>query len=124
TATSWNSPLVKRQHDLIEREVGLRADEAQYLPRMFLQWRSAPSAGCRFASPVFAKTLHPPNRGTDADLELLRRPTSRSSSFDKVNDAQSQLTRIWSMHWLALRRINALDSLFRRVLGIPIHSDR
>jgi hypothetical protein len=28
------------------------------------------------------------------------------------------------MHWLALRRINALDSLFRGVLGIPIHSGR
>jgi hypothetical protein len=28
------------------------------------------------------------------------------------------------MHWLALRQINALDSLFRCVLGIPIHSSR
>jgi hypothetical protein len=25
------------------------------------------------------------------------------------------------MHWLALRRINALDSLIRCVLGIPEH---
>jgi hypothetical protein len=28
------------------------------------------------------------------------------------------------MHWPALRRINALDSLLRGVLGIPIHSGR
>ena len=28
------------------------------------------------------------------------------------------------MHWPALRRINALDSHLRRVLGIPIHCGR
>jgi hypothetical protein len=28
------------------------------------------------------------------------------------------------MHWAALRRINALDSHLRRVLGIPIHCGR
>ena len=28
------------------------------------------------------------------------------------------------MHWPALRRINALDSHFRRVLGIPIYCGR
>src|SRR5216683_956868 len=57
------------------------------------------------------KALHPPDRRTDADLELYRGPTSRSSSFHEGYNARSQLTRIRSMHWLALRRINALDSL-------------
>src|SRR3974390_2880749 len=94
------------------------------LPRMLLQGRSSPSARHRFVSPVFAKALHPPDRRTGADLELFRGPTSRSSSFHEVYDARSQLTRIRSMHWLALRRINALDSLFRCVLGIPVHSGR
>jgi hypothetical protein len=28
------------------------------------------------------------------------------------------------MHWSTLRRINALDSLLQRGLGIPIHSGR
>jgi hypothetical protein len=52
------------------------------------------------------------------------RSTSGSSSFHEVNNAHSQLTRIRSMHWQALRRINALDSLLRADLGIPIHSGR
>src|SRR3974390_708859 len=122
--TSWDSPLVKRRNNLIECKIALRADECENLPRMLLQGRSTPSARNRFVSPVFAKPLHPPDRRTGADLELFRRPTSRSSSFHEVYDARSQLTRIRSMHWLALRRINALDSLFRCVLGIPIHSGR
>jgi hypothetical protein len=60
----------------------------------------------------------------NTNLELFCGPTSRSFSFHEVYDARSQLTRIRSMHWLALRRINALDSLIRCVLGIPIHSSR
>ena len=122
--TSWDLPLVKRRNNLIECKIALRADECENLPRMLLQGRSTPSARHRFVSPVFAKALHPPDRRTGADLELFRRPTSRSSSFHEVYDARSQLTRIRSMHWLALRRINALDSLFRCVLGIPIYSGR
>ncbi len=122
--TSWDSPLVKRRNNLIERKIPLRADECENLPRVLLQGRSTPSARHRFASPIFAKMLHPPDRRTDADLELFRGPTSRSSSFHEGYDARSQLTRIRSMHWLALRRINALDSLFRHALGIPIHSGR
>src|ERR1700693_1857633 len=61
---------------------------------------------------------------TDADIKLFGRLPSGSSSFHKVDDARSQLPRIRSMHWPALRRINALDSHLRRVLGIPIHAGR
>ena len=46
---------------------------------------------------------HPTDRRTDTDLELVGRPTSRSSSFHEVNDVESQLTRIRSMHRPALR---------------------
>ncbi len=117
--TSWDSPLVKRRNNLIERKIALRADECENLPRMLLQGRSTPSARHRFVSPVFAKALHPPDRRTGADLELFRRPTSRSSSFHEVYDARSQLTRIRSMHWLALRRINALELPLPVRLGNP-----
>ena len=51
-------------------------------------------------------------------------PFAVTPSFHEVNDAHSQLTRIRSMYWPALRRINALDSLLRGLLGIPIHSSR
>jgi hypothetical protein len=51
-------------------------------------------------------------------------PRRDPSSFHEGNDAHSQLTRIRSMHLPPLRRINALDSLSRGVLGIPIHSSR
>ena len=117
--TSWDLPLVKRRNNLIECKIALRADECENLPRMLLQARSTPSARHRFVSPVFAKALHPPDRRTGADLELFRRPTSRSSSFHEVYDARSQLTRIRSMHWLALRRINALELPLPVRLGNP-----
>jgi len=113
---------MKRRNHLIEREVPSRADQGEDLRRIFLQWRSASSAPHGFAGSIIAKALHPANRRTGANLELFGRVTSRCSSFHEVNDAHSQLHRIRSMHWQAPRRINALDSLIRGVLGIPIHS--
>src|SRR5712691_10452522 len=85
---------------------------------------NSPWTGYWLAGPVIAKALHPPDRGTDADLELFGCFTSGSSSFHEANNTHSQLTRIRSMHWATLRRINALDSLLRLALGIPIHSGR
>jgi hypothetical protein len=126
-AAPWDSPLVKRRNDLIQREVRLLADKGEDLPRVLLQGRSTPSTGHGFGSPVFTKALHPPDRRTDADIKLFGRLPSRSSFFHEVDDAHSQLTRIRSMHWPALRRINALDSQdshLRHVLGIPIHCCR
>src|ERR1700730_8373477 len=123
-SAAWDSPLVKRRNDLIQREVRYLADEGEDLPRVLLQWRSTPSTGHGFESPVFTKALHPPDRRTDADIKLFGRLTSGSSFFHEIDDARSQLTRIRSMHWAALRRINALDSHLRRVLGIPIHCGR
>src|ERR1700680_3361917 len=123
-AAAWDTPLVKRRNDLIQREVRLLADEREDLPRVLLQWRSTPSTGHGFGSAVFTKALHPPDRRTDADIKLFCRLPSGCSFFHKVDDARSQLTRIRSMHWPALRRINALDSHLRGVLGIPIHCGR
>src|SRR3974377_1598957 len=51
-------------------------------------------------------------------------PRREPISLHETNDAYSQLPRIRSMDWPALRRINALDSLLRGTLGIPIHSGR
>jgi len=121
-SASWDSPLVQRRNNLTQREVLLLTDEGENPLRVLLQWRSAPSTGYGLAGPVVTKALHPSDRRTDADIELFGRLTSGSSSFHKANDSHSQLTRIWSMHWSTLRRINALDSLFQRALGIPIHS--
>src|ERR1700680_3952172 len=123
-AAAWDSPLVKRRNNLIQREVRYLADEGENLPRVLLQWRSTPPTGHGFGSPVFTKALHPPDRRTDADIKLFGRLPSGSSFFHEVDDARSQLTRIRSMHWPALRRINALDSHLRGVLGIPIHCGR
>jgi len=121
---SWDSPLVQSRNNLTQREVRLLTDECENPLRVLLQWRSTPSTGHWFGSPVVAKALQPPDRGTDADIELFGCFTSGSSSFHEANDSHSQLTRIWSMHWSTLRRINALDSLIQRALGIPIHSGR
>src|SRR5260370_32459925 len=121
---SWDSPLVQSRNNLTQREVPLLTDEGENPMRVLLQWRSTPSTGYWLAGPVVAKALHPPDRGTDADVELLGCFTSGSSSFHEANDSHAQLTRILTMHWATLRRINALDSLLRRALGIPIHSGR
>src|SRR5204863_7317018 len=107
-----------------QREIGMRADQGADLLRIPLQRRSAPPTRHCFASPIFAKALHPADCRTGADLKLFGGFTSRSSCLHEVNYANPQLTRIRSPHWLALWRINALDSLNRRSLGIPIHSGR
>src|SRR5436190_23137234 len=60
-AAAWDSPLVKRRNDLIQREVRFLADKGEDLPRVLLQWGSTPSTGHGFGSPVFTKALHPPN---------------------------------------------------------------
>src|SRR5262249_42727888 len=83
-----------------------------------------PSTPHWFASPVLAKALHPADCRTGTDLKLFGRFASRSSRLHEVNYANPQLTRIRSPHCLALWRINALESLIRRSLGIPIHSGR
>jgi hypothetical protein len=67
-AAPWDSPLVKRLNDLIQREVRFLADEGENLPRVLLQWRSTPATGHGFGSPVFTKALHPPDRRTDAHI--------------------------------------------------------
>src|SRR5437660_10782756 len=123
-AAAWDTPLVKRRNDLIQREVRFLADKGEDLPGVLLQWGSTPSTGHGFESAVFTKALHPPDRMTDADLKLFGRLPSGSSFFHEVDHARSQLTRIRSMHWPALRPINALDSHLPRVLGIPIHCGR
>jgi hypothetical protein len=110
--------------DLIQCQVRLLADQGEDLLRILLQGGSAPATGHWFANPIFAKALHPADRRTGTDLELFGRLTSRSSCFNKVNYAYSQLTRVRSAHCPALRGINALDSLLRGPLGIPIHSGR
>ena len=56
----------------------------------------------RFASPVLAKALHPPDRGTDAGVELFSRFTAGTPCFNKTDDPPSQFTRIRSTDRLTL----------------------
>jgi hypothetical protein len=115
---------VQYQDNLIQYEVWSLAVERKDLLGVLLQWRSASAARHRFASAVLAKALHPPDRGTDADVELFSRFTPGTSCFDKIDDPPSKFTRIRSTHWLIPPRINALDSLTSCDLGIPIHPGR
>jgi len=123
-AAPWDSPLVQRGNDLPQREVPLLPDEGEDLLRVLFQWRRTSSTGHWLGSSVVMKPLHPPDRGTDADVVLFGCFTSGCSSFHEANDSDSQLTRIGSTHRPALQRINALDSLIFRNLGIPIQSGR
>src|ERR1700681_3438911 len=117
-----HSPLSQRQDHLIQREVRLVMNEGEDPLRVLLQWRCTPSTRHWLGSPVIAEALHPSDRGTDADVELVGCLTSGRSSFHEPNDSHSQFTRIRSTHWPILQRINALDSHLQRALGIPIHS--
>src|SRR6516164_203795 len=118
-ATRRDPPLTKYRNELVQSKVPLLADKGENLPRILLQRGRAPSTGHRFARPIFAKTLQPADCRTRADLKVFGSVTSGSSSFHKLNHANSQVPRIRSPH---LQRINALDSLGWRALGIPIHS--
>src|SRR6266498_2994533 len=120
-AACCNSLLAQRRNDLTQCVVRLLPDEGEDSLGVLLQRRSTPATGHWRTHPVIAKALHPPDRGTDADVVLFGRFTSGPSSFHEANNSHSQLTRIRSMHCLTLRRINALDSLLRPHLGIPIH---
>ena len=85
-AAHWDAPFVQCRSDLIQREVGMRADRAQIAPNP-LQRRSAPSTRHWSASPILAKALHPADCRTGADLKLFGRFTSRSSCLHEVNYA-------------------------------------
>jgi hypothetical protein len=115
---SLGSPLMQRRNNPVQREVRLLADEGEDLARMLLQWRVFPPRG------MGSEVLSSRKRCTHRIAELIL--TSNCSTVSvgilllpRVNDAHSQLTRIRSMHWPGLRRINAFDSLLPRILGIP-----
>src|SRR5262245_18847237 len=58
-AACWDSPLVQRRNDLIQREVTLLTDEGEDPPGMLLQWRNTPATRHWLAHSVIAKALHP-----------------------------------------------------------------
>src|SRR6516225_3184535 len=121
-AARRDTSLAQYRNELVQSKVPLLTDKGENLPRILFQRGRAPSTAHRFARPIFAKALQPADCGTRADLKAFGSVTSGSSSFHKLNHANSQVPRIRSPHWSALQRINALDSLGWRALGIPIHS--
>src|SRR6201997_931848 len=121
-AARRDPPLAKYRNELVQGKIPLLADKGENPLRILLQRGRAPSTGHRFARPIFAKALQPADSGTRADLKVFGSVTSGSSCFHKLDHANSQVPRIRSPHWSALKRINALDSLSRRALEIPIHS--
>src|SRR5712672_1103520 len=86
TSACRDSPLSQRQDHLIQREVRLLTNEGENPLRVLLQWRCTPAAGHGLGSPVVVEALHPPDRGADADVELVSRLTSGRSSFHEPND--------------------------------------
>src|SRR6202011_1359361 len=76
-----DSPLLQRQDHLIQDEVRLLTNESEDALRVLLQWRGTPSTRHWLGSPVVKEALHPPDRGTDADVELVCRLTPGPSSL-------------------------------------------
>ena len=74
-AAAWDSPLVKRRNDLIQREVRYLADEGEDLPRVLLQWRGIPPLGMGSKVPFSRK------RCTHRIAELT--PTSNCSAASR-----------------------------------------
>src|SRR5215471_15195018 len=90
-AARRDTPLTQNRNELIQRQVPLLADHGEDLLRIFLQRGRAPSTGHRFARSVFAKALHPADRGTRADLKVFGSLTSGGPCFYKLNHASSQV---------------------------------
>jgi hypothetical protein len=103
-AARRDTSLTQYRNELCK--IPLLADKVENLLRMLLQRGCAASTGHRFGRPIFAKALQPADRGTRADLEVFGSIPSRSSCFDELDHANSQIPRIRSPHWPAPRRIN------------------
>src|SRR3979411_3169161 len=92
-AARGNTSPMQYRDDLIQCQVWLLTDQHQGLLPTVLPGGRAPSTGHWFASPIFAKALHPADRRTGADLELFGRLTSRYYWLNKVQQANYHLTR-------------------------------
>jgi hypothetical protein len=108
----------RRSHPV---EVCSLAAERKDLLGVLLHRRTASAARQPVRESRPRKTVRPPDRGTDADVELFSRFTAGICRSDKAQP--SRLTRIWSRH-----RQSSANQCVRlanpRVLGIPIHWGR
>jgi hypothetical protein len=93
-----DAPLTQNPNHLIQSQIRLLRDQSEDSLRVLLQGRNAPSARHRLRPAVVAKVLKPPDRRTNADVELLGCLSSRSACFHEINNPHSQRARIGSPH--------------------------
>jgi len=115
-----NSPLVQHRNDLIQREVRLLTDEGEYRCEYFSNGEILPPRASAWKS-RHREALHPPDCRTDAHVETARLPSRRDAPSSTKRMTRTLSSPGYGPCLVNLRRINALDSLLRRALGIPIH---
>ena len=91
-AATRNPPLAHRRNKLIQRSVGLLANESEDALGMVLQDRTATPALLRYTHAIIAPTLQPFDRSAGADLKAFGRLTSRRSRLHRFDNSFTQVT--------------------------------
>src|ERR1700745_958156 len=107
-AATRNPPLAHRRNKLIQRSVGLLANESEDALGMVLQDRTATPARLRYTHAMIAPTLQPFDRSAGTDLKAFGRLTSRRSRLHRFDNSLTQVTGQRFRHRRSPhRRINA-----------------
>src|SRR5262249_27540638 len=111
-AATRNPPLAHRRNKLIQRSVGLLANESEDPLGMVLQDRTATPARFRYTHAMIAPPLQPFDRSAGTDFKASARLTSRRSRLHRFDNSLTQVTGQRFRHRRSPhRRINAIDSL-------------
>src|SRR5262245_2081910 len=115
-----------RRNQFAQRQVRLLLDQTQQKVRVHFQRRFTPAPRFGRAAARFLKALHPDNRRARADLEVLRRLTSRSAAGDPPNHSLPHVSRVCFRHLPPPKSESIpINSLIQPPLGIsPIQLER
>src|SRR6516225_1814791 len=87
-AARRDTSLAQYRDELIQCKIRLLRDKGEDLLRMLLQRRRAPSTGHWLGRPIFAKALHPADRGASADRNCSaasrRDPPASTNSITRI----------------------------------------
>ncbi len=120
SAAACNPLLAHHKNHLIQRQVRLFLNQRQQKRRVILQRRCAPATRLGRTTAGLAKALHPFDRRTGADVEMLARLAPRRSSFNTRDHAPVDIRRIGCRHRSASQnRLNAVTLAHPTGRGYP-----
>ena len=124
-AATRNPPLAHRRNKLIQRSVGLLANQSEDALGMVLQDRTATPARLRYPHAMIAPTLQQFDRSAGTDFKAFGRLMSRRSRLHRFDNSLTQVTGQRFRHRRSPhRRINADRLAQPNRLGNPPDSNR